>query len=292
MLGTTRSLLVIGGLIALASVGLPMDVHASDGCNPLDPTCDAGGEIIDGQVVYGGGGEAADTGPDMVTTGIGRPACTYAAAEEDFERGQVVHDDSRIPMNAVFYWRHCDGRSELLWYVPGEPRSHDAVGELVERVLEQLQPDAPAVVTSPPVGSQVLTGLPMYLAVDAGAFSEQSGSVSAGQFTVTATVTPVETVFVPGDDGEARTCPGSGTVWSRGDRPDGSACTHTYTHTPAHLHGDGDRFELRARVLYEASYSVEGPVLAGTYELGSFEGPESVVEVPVVERRAVRTSGS
>lgn len=95
---------------------------------------------------------------------------------------------------------------------------------------------------------------------------------------------------MPGDDGPARTCAGPGTIWNRGDRPDGSACTHTYTHTPAHLRGEGDRFELRARVLYEASYTVEGPVLAGTYELGTFEGPDASIDIPVVERRAVRTS--
>ncbi len=49
-------------------------------------------------------------------------------------------------------------------------------------------------------------------------------------------------------------------------------------------------FEVSARVVYEAWYTVEGPVLAGEFELGSFEGPQVVVEVPVIERRAVRTT--
>jgi hypothetical protein len=226
---------------------------------------------------------------------LGNPQrCSAERVPDDFERERVLSDNSLVPGPAQFYFWVCGETRQLRWYVPGEsqPQDDQVLAALVTEAIERVSPPAPVVVTSPPAGSQVLTGMPMYLAVDEGAFSEQSGSVSAGQFTVTATVTPVETVFVPGDDGEARTCPGSGTVWSRGDRPDEAACTHTYTHTPAHLHGDGDRFTLRARVSYEASYTVEGPVLAGTYDLGSFEGPESVVEVPVVERRAVRTSGS
>ncbi|WP_052669091.1 hypothetical protein [Nitriliruptor alkaliphilus] len=57
-----------------------------------------------------------------------------------------------------------------------------------------------------------------------------------------------------------------------------------------HLNGEGEVFEVSARVVYEAWYTVEGPVLAGEFELGSFEGPQVVVEVPVIERRAVRTT--
>jgi hypothetical protein len=255
----------------------------------------AGGRAENQAVLIGAAeGPPADSSVDWGENAAQNPTrCTFSAPPESFDQEihPVVQDG--IPRRARWYVRNCGGSDEYRWYQPGTSEGADPVVQLlIERAIERVSPPAPGVVTSPPVGSQVLTGMPMYLAVGEGAFSEQSGSVSAGQFTVTATVTPVETVFVPGDDGEARTCPGSGTVWSRGDRPDEAACTHTYTHTPAHLHGDGDRFTLRARVSYEASYTVEGPVLAGTYDLGSFEGPESVVEVPVVERRAVRTSGS
>ncbi|WP_169786812.1 hypothetical protein [Nitriliruptor alkaliphilus] len=147
----------------------------------------------------------------------------------------------------------------------------------------------PGLVTAPPLGSEVLTGFPMYLAVDEGAFEGLSGSVSAGQFTVTAWVVPVSSRFVPGDGSEPRVCEGRGSVWSAGAAV-GVGCTHTFTHTPVHLNGEGEVFEVSARVVYEAWYTVEGPVLAGEFELGSFEGPEVVVEVPVIERRAVRTT--
>jgi hypothetical protein len=261
-------------------------------CNPLDPGCDAGGHVDDGKVVYGGGGDGAgsDPGPPPSTSVSSEMVCSYRDVDPDFDRGRVVHTDSRIPMNAVFYWRECAQRAELLWYVPGDPRSHDALDDLIQRVLDSLSPAAPELVTSPPVGSEVLTGLPMYLAVDDGAFSEQSGSVSAGQFTVTAVVRPVQTRFEPGDGGDPRSCDGAGSVWSWGDRPSESDCVHVFTHTPADVFGHGRTFEIAGQVEYEASYTVEGPVLAGTYELGMLEGPRTTLQVPVVERRAVRTT--
>jgi hypothetical protein len=280
------------GPLVVVSLGFGPPASADEGCNPLDPTCEAGGHVEDGQVVYGGGGGAVETTPVGGSGGSGPDRCTYEGVDEDFERNRVVYAESRIPMNAVFYWRECDGRSELLWFVPGEPTTHDALGLLLERVLDELRPTAPELVTSPPLGSEVLTGLPMYLAVDWEAFAERSGSVSAGQFTVTAVVRPVETRFVPGDDSEPVVCAGRGTLWERGDRPGEGDCTHTFTYTPVHLRGEGEAFEVVAQVVYEASYTVEGPVLAGTYELGTFEGPEASTSVPVVERRAVRTSGS
>jgi peroxiredoxin len=63
--------------------------------------------------------------------------------------------------------------------------------------------------------------------------------------------------------------------------------------TPAHLHHTGTAagYSLTGRVTYGAWYTVEAPNLAGSDELGSFEGAETVVVAPVVERRAVRTSG-
>jgi hypothetical protein len=153
-----------------------------------------------------------------------------------------------------------------------------------------VEPPVPQVVTSPPLGSEVVTGLPMYLAVDDGAFEVFTGEVSAGQFTVTAEVRPVASRFVPGDDSETLTCDGPGSVWTHGDRPGPEDCTHTFVDVPAVVHG-GDSYRVTSQVVYEASYTVDGPILAGSYDLGEFDGPEAAVDVPVIERRAVRTVG-
>jgi hypothetical protein len=232
------------------------------------------------------------TGEPAVT---GATPCTYRSAPDGFDQRTDVAVTAGIPARAVYYIRDCGTGDEWRWYVPGSGETNDEdVSALVSEAFDVIQPPAPALVTAPPLGSEVLTGLPLHLAVDDEAFAEHRGSVSAGAFTVTAHVRPVETVFAPGDQHEAFVCRGAGTRWSHGDRPTEDDCTHTYTHTPAHLHGSQDTagYSLTGRVTYAAWYTVEGPILAGSYELGSFEGPETVVEVPVVERRAVRTSGA
>ncbi|WP_052669064.1 hypothetical protein [Nitriliruptor alkaliphilus] len=201
----------------------------------------------------------------------------------------MVHKD--IPRRAVWYVRNCGGNDEYRWYLPGASEPSDPVLRIVfERALDSVEPPVPRLVTSPPLGTEVLTGLPMYLAVDDAAFSEHTGSVTAGPFTVTATITPVATWFSPGDQHEPLTCEGAGSRWEAGDRPTAADCTHTFTHTPTHLRGAGESYTVSSRVSYEASYTVTGPILAGTYDLGTFDGPEATVEVPVIERRAVRTT--
>jgi hypothetical protein len=218
-------------------------------------------------------------------------SCEYHPPPDGFDQRVDVANTSRIPARAVYYIKACEGREEWHWYVPSTPVTSDVDAQaLIGKAFGELRPPEPRLVTSPPLGSEVLTGLPMYLAVDDQAFSERSGSVSAGQFTVTAVVRPVETRFVPGDQHDAFSCEGAGSMWSHGDRPTDADCTHTYTHTPTHLGAGGERYELVAQVVYEASYTVEGPILGGTYELGRFDGPEHVVQVPVIERRAVRTA--
>lgn len=217
--------------------------------------------------------------------------CTFGPVPDTFdrERDPVVQED--IPRRAVWYVRNCDGRDEYRWYVPGSSDSTDPVLQLlVERALDTIEPPAPQLVTSPPLGSEVLTGFPMYLSVDDAAFREHTGTVTAGAITVTATITPVTTWFSPGDQHEPLTCEGAGSRWAAGERPTAADCTHTFTHTPAHLHGSGETYPVTSRVTYEASYTVTGPVLAGTYDLGAVAGPESTVEVTVIERRAVRTT--
>jgi hypothetical protein len=253
----------------------------------------AGTAVAEGKVLL----EARDrgvTGVDWGASGVQDPSrCTFSSTPKAFDQERDLADHTSIPRGGIWYIRNCGGSDQYRWYLPSAEEVEDVVVlDLVEEAIDRIEPPAPRLVTSPPLGSPVLTGLPMYLAVDDVAFSEQTGAVSAGQFTVTATVQPVSTWFSPGDQHESRTCEGAGTLWSDGDRPGESDCTHTFTHTPAHLHGDGDSYTVRARVTYQASYTLTGPILAGTYELGTFEGPETVVEVPVVERRAVRTTSS
>jgi hypothetical protein len=287
-----RAGLVTVGSAALTILwSLPAMAHSHG--NPHDRESGASGVVSQGGVIIG----AVDTQPDDEPEPIsgsesGGSACQFSPVGPNFERERALAADLAVPREAQFYLRDCDEGTLLQWYVPGvtDPAGDLVVGPLIEEAFERLEPPVPGLVTAPPLGSEVLTGLPMYLAVDEGAFGVLSGSVSAGQFTVAATVVPVSSSFVPGDGSEARVCEGRGSVWSAGERPSEGDCTHTFTHTPVHLNGEGEVFEVSARVVYEAWYTVEGPVLAGEFELGRFEGPQVVVEVPVIERRAVRTT--
>jgi hypothetical protein len=281
-----ESVLLAGSILLLAAGQMQGD-------DPFNPDAPAQGEIRDAGVDFGVAHPVTHT-PAEQQADSAHPAsrCRYEPVPGDFERERVLHTNDLVPTAAVFFYRVCGEVRELDWYLRSEVDPADTVdlGSLVAAAVGRVAPPEPRLVTSPPLGSEVLTGLPMYLAVDDQAFSEQSGSVSAGQFTVTAVVRPVETRFVPGDQHDAFSCEGAGSLWSHGDRPTDADCTHTYTHTPTHLGAGGERYELVAQVVYEASYTVEGPILGGTYELGRFDGPEHVVQVPVIERRAVRTA--
>jgi hypothetical protein len=269
--------------LALGSGHVPSD-------DPFNPDAPAHGEIRGDGVNYGVL-DRPSASPAGTEPAAAAPDCSYEPVSDDFQRERVIHEDRLVPRGAIFFYRRCADSRQLDWYVPTEePAEREELASLVAEAFDRVEPPAPRLVTSPPVGSEVLTGMPMYLAVDDVAFGEFSGSVSAGQFTVTARVRPVSSWFSPGDQHGPRVCEGFGSVWSAGQRPSEEDCTHTFTHTPVHLHGEGETFGLSARVTYEASYTVSGPILAGSYELGTFEGPETVVEVAVVERRAVRTT--
>lgn len=210
------------------------------------------------------------------------------------ERERLLAVGEIVPMNTVLYRWVCADRAWIRWYVPGDsdPADDTVLAAVVEEALERVAPPAPELVTSPPLGAPVLTGLPMYVAVDDAAFSVHTGSVSAGPFTVTARIEPASIRFTPGDQHDAVVCRGPGTRWSEGDRPSDEDCTHTFTTTPADLRGSDGPYVAAVQVTYQASYTVEGPVLAGSYDLGTFDGPVTPVDVPVVERRAVRTTAS
>lgn len=291
----------VSATLAVGLVCLPVPPHAlaqdKPPCPPEARTCPGpAGATRSGGSLGLWAREDATIGAPAATPVAGTPSaptCSYEAVPEDFDRSKTLADDSSVPRNAIHYVRDCEGRASLLWYVPGtsDPLEDPTITALLEEAIGRVEPVAPQVVTAPPLGTPILTGLPMYLAVDEDAYAPVTGQVTAGQFTVTATLEPTETVFDPGDQHDPRSCDGPGSRWNPGDRPGPDDCTHTYTHTPEHLHGEGETYPLAARVLYLATYTVEGPILAGTYDLGTLEGPATTLDIPVTERRAVRTTG-
>lgn len=285
-------LLVTGSVLLVADSAAAQGGPVGSLCpNPNIPACGTTG------MGYGATHEDGDASSNDVAarraTSAASDLCTYAALSTEMLREGFLADNTAVPMNAIFYERTCDGVTRILWYVRGSSDAADDEGleGLVEEAFARLEPPAPQVVTAPPSGSPVLTGLPMYVAVDDVAMAPLSGEVSAGEFTVTARVVPVGLRFTPGDGVDAIACDGAGTRWSPGDRPVDGDCTHTYAHVPGHAQGapvSGGTYELAVWVTYTASYTVAGPVLAGEYDLGELDGPTATLDVPVQARRAVR----
>lgn len=288
----------VGALVVLPSFVVALSPAAATAQeNP--PCADVVGSCAEA-VVVDATLQAGVRMPESVTEAIAfaranpAPVCEYRNVPLSFDPQLDVANTDGVPAGAIYYVRDCGGGAAYLWYQRSTGETNDpAVMALVGEAFAEIEPEAPQLVTSPPLGATMVTGFPMYLAVDDGSFETLTSEVSAGDLTVTATVTPVTTRFAPGDDVEPFVCDGTGSVWSPGARPGPDDCTHTYTHTPAHLRGEGagEAYGLTSQVTYAASYVVEGPVFAGSYTLGEFDGPEAVVDIPVTERRAVRVDG-
>lgn len=295
-LRATWLVLVVSGLV----VGLgPAAAEAQTPCPVTANSC-LGGAVVDGGVEVAVGvrdGAAGTEGSDSASgAGAGRSRC------DDTQLGGLLTSEERDRLIAAIErrpaeplegprlrggWRHCDGLWELYWRTEGDDASDDAdlVRDALEEAFDRVVPGVPVPVTSPPASAGALTGLPLYLAVEDTSATDLIAQVSAGPFRVTATLEPAELVTDPGDGSAPIVCPSPGQRWAPGDRPAPGDCTHTYTELPA----DGAAtFPLTMHVTYRATYTVEGPVLAGTYSLGVIDGPATTHALPVRERRAVR----
>lgn len=292
-------------VLVLTLAGFVVDAaHAQQRTGGWERGVEAEAVVRDGgldsalEVVRGRGSDSPNDGGATPVSSGGGPACVAEPLTSRFEdHGRFAYIQGQPDW--VFYWRVCDGEPTLDWYVPGDTPPEELTGEaavavLVDEAVARLQPPSPVLVTSPPSDTQALTGLPTYLAVDDSAYASLTSEVSAGGITVTATLTPIGTRFDPGDDTGTIDCDGPGAVWQRGDAaaPGPDDCTHTYTHTPAHLSGDADAatFELSAEVVYAAAYTVTGALTGGTFELGELTSPVGSLDLPVIERRAVRVA--
>lgn len=286
-----RYLLVLLGI--LAALGFVSPAVAQPAAGGSGSNLGAVGAESDGRTVGSYAGVARDGAlagePDETPRTVAVPVCVVEPVPADFERERVLADHASVPMRARFFERVCGDVRELDWYIPGAvaPGVVPEVDALVEQVVSELTPDPPRLVTSPPSDTQALTGLPTYLAVDGAGFGVLTDEVTAGGVTVSVTLEPVRTRFTAGDGSPARECEGAGSVWSSGERPTESDCTHTYTVVPAT--GSGATYSLSAEVVYHGSYTVTG-VLEGSFDLGEVTSPAGAVDLAVVDRRAVRVS--
>jgi hypothetical protein len=170
----------------------------------------------------------------------------------------------------------CDGDISIV--AEGGPPV--TVAALMQQALDQADPPEPELAITP----QALhyTQLPSWLAVEPTYWVDRVATASAGRVVVTATVSPVETLWNMGDGTEVLCQNSPGTVWQAGLDAADADCTHTYRTSSAGA--PGDAFDITATVDFSVAVTTNAP---GSY--GPFPNLErSTIEtVQVGEIQAV-----
>lgn len=237
--------------------------------------------------------EVVDAPPSPGTPEAAADPCSYrddlfapTVSQEEIDRVLAQNADVEVEFDGPRLrstYRNCgDGYVPILWWEDDEEEV-DPVTPLLIEALAQVRPDAVPLTVEPPAQPGVVVGLPAYFSIDDAAAGGTSASASAGGFTVTVSAQPSQLVVDTGE-GEPLVCDPPGSRYVAGqDHPEGG-CTHLYTTVP-----DGGSVNVSSHVVYGASYTVEGPGLAGTFDLGTFDGPATDTDLTVREVRSVRT---
>jgi hypothetical protein len=174
--------------------------------------------------------------------------------------------------------------STLIFYRT-DPSALDAQ-QLAQRAEQALVMPRPAVEMSPEPDVAQLTGLPVWLWLEPGAWAPKSVTLSANGVTVTATATPQRVVWNMGD-GSTVTCAGAGTPFPEHSSGDAMApsptCGHTF-HRTSEME-PGGAFHVTATVVWRVDWTGFGPG-------GTFPDLESSVGFPVrvIEAAALVTN--
>lgn len=162
--------------------------------------------------------------------------------------------------------------------IPVEVVARQAVGELV-------MPE-PVIRTSPDEKRAQLVRVPTWLWIDKGVWEPVSKTVKVPGVSVTATATPVETIWATGD-GSSVVCEGPGTPYAKRFAADASSpdCGHTYRRSSAGQ--PDDAYTLTATIVWDVHWHGGG-------QQGAVPGLQTQAEVPlrVAEAQALVTDGA
>ncbi|WP_370382186.1 hypothetical protein [Catenulispora sp. GAS73] len=154
--------------------------------------------------------------------------------------------------------------------------------QLAAEALKKLQLPTPTIASSPRPGLPQMVHVPMWAYVPKSQFVPVSATASVPGESVTATATPVSTVWDFGD-GSSATCAGPGTPFPTGGDPAASSpdCGHTYSRSS----GSGT-FTVRATITWAVTW-------AGAGQRGAFNGmlTTATEQVQVLQSQALVTGG-
>lgn len=224
--------------IALLMITSGADAAFEDGIDQGQPTPSAG--IRDGvpEVIV-----AVDAAGTTIARGRpggrGRWSCHYfqihsidpsaLPGSADYDTGPIRPDDGQIVMLECRDESNRLVRSELIEWTPAAPFGPiDAAQRAAQLAREQLDVPDPTPATSPPVGSEHLTGLATWFWTTT--TQQVTASATLAGVTATVTATPTTLHVDPGDGTDAFTCANGGTPYdtTKPANAQHSACTHVF----------------------------------------------------------------
>jgi hypothetical protein len=143
-------------------------------------------------------------------------------------------------VDAAWYYQTCRyldtgglASSNYWQYTPGNPSNPGPdLAALARQAYDEVPLAFPVPVTSPGIDVDQITGLPTWLWLESGSWSEPSARAEIPGFWVEVTAHPERVVWDMGD-GETVTCDGPGTPYDPAvaDDAQSSDCSHVYQHT-------------------------------------------------------------
>ena len=262
-------------------------------CNkyPKDPSClikvgtpgwpsnPAGGS--------GGGGQVTchdDTGAvapcyDPALGWMGSDGCYYLRLDSNNPPAGAVQPGAwyRVTCNAGGN----AGTGRNVWLPDGQAPGPALLGQEAVRMLTL---PSPIIQTSPSHTGQVLVGVPVWLWLDPASWGDRSATASVPGISVTATATPTQVAWTPGD-GASLTCHGPGTAWAAGDNPAASSPTCGHTYRVSSAGAAGQTFTLSATTTWQVSW-------AGGGQTGTVPDMQTTAQVDVAVAESQAVSGA
>jgi len=186
------------------------------------------------------------------------------------------------PLPGAWFATHCpipgggEAVSPAFWVVFADPAA------LARQAVARMVLPVPAIRTNPATSTDVLVRVPVWLWLEPGSWAAVSATAAVGGLSVTATATPTQAVWSPGD-GAVVGCAGPGTAWRPGTDPWAASPTCSYAYPRSSGGQPGEVYQLRATVTWSVTWTASNgqtgvvPALTTT----------ATVAVRVVEAQAI-----
>jgi hypothetical protein len=228
-------------------------------CNltPNDPRCTV--EVI---YVGGGGGNGGGSGGNVVCKiggvvvechngfgWLGSDGCYYGKDGGGF-----------LPPNEWIRWCFDPATGDTIkWGTVWLPNPPAALAVITDRAIDDLSMPRPVIAANPSLASRQVVHVPVWWWVQPGWWQTQTASASAGGLTIVARAVPKKITWYAGD-GTSTVCYGPGTPWTSSAAPTSPSptCGHTYTKTSTSDDNPDGKFQLRAVVTWDITWSGGG----------------------------------